>query len=85
MSKNYYSHVFLEKCKFIDKGKKISRYINGDLEISSDDSDEEASDESDKEVSEKSYVLPLTRNILKLNITLASFLGNYIYGHFCTI
>ena len=48
MGKNY-SQLFLEECKYIVQKKKIisSRYINDDLEISSDDFDGEASDESD--------------------------------------
>ena len=32
--KNYYSQVFLEECKYIDKEKKMTRYITNDLEIS---------------------------------------------------
>ena len=49
MGKNYYPQV-LEKYQW----KKISRYINDDLEISSDDSDEEASGESDRSDEEAS-------------------------------
>ena len=55
--KNYYLQVFLEECKYAAKGKKIPKYIIGDIEIPSD-SDRENSDEkstdrenSDKEVS----------------------------------
>lgn len=43
--KNYYPQVFLEKPKYIIKEKKITKYINDNLEFSSDDSDEEAADE----------------------------------------
>ena len=32
--KNYYPQVFLEECKYIDKEKKMTRYITNDLEIS---------------------------------------------------
>ena len=39
---------FLQKCKYIVKERKISRYTTDDLEISSDDSDEKAFDKSDK-------------------------------------
>ena len=38
---NYFSQVFLEKCKYIEKLKKMTRYITDDLGISCDDSDEE--------------------------------------------
>ena len=38
--------VFLEECKYIVSEKKISRCINVDTDISSDDSNQEASDES---------------------------------------
>ena len=55
--KSYYLQVFLEECKYAAKGKKIPKYIIGDIEIPSD-SDRENSDEkstdrenSDKEVS----------------------------------
>ena len=34
--KNYYSQVFLEKCKNVVKGKKIPKYIIDNTEISSD-------------------------------------------------
>ena len=43
MGKNYYPQLFLEKCEFIAKQKKTSRYINNDLETSSDDLDRAAS------------------------------------------
>ena len=55
--KNYYLQVFLEKCKYAAKGKKIPKYIIGDIEIPSDsgreNSDEKSTDRenSDKEVS----------------------------------
>ena len=34
--KNYYLLVFLEKCKYVVKEKKIPKYIIDDIEISSD-------------------------------------------------
>ena len=47
--KNYYPQVFLEKCKYVVKWRKISKYIIDDIEISSDsdreNSDKENSDE----------------------------------------
>ena len=33
----YYPQVFLKESKYIEKGKKVIKYINDDLEISSDD------------------------------------------------
>ena len=57
MGKNYYPQVFLDEYKYTVKEKKISQYINDDLEISSDDSYKEASYESDKECSDKSEKL----------------------------
>ena len=49
--KNYYPQVFLEKCKYVVKEKKIPKYIIDDIETSSD-SDRENSDEknSDEEI-----------------------------------
>ena len=44
--KNYYPQVFLEKCKYDVKEKKIPMHIIDDIEISSD-LDEENSDEED--------------------------------------
>ena len=38
IDKNYYPQVFLEECRYIDKEKKVIRYITDDLEISSNDS-----------------------------------------------
>ena len=38
--KNYYPQVFSKECKYVEKGKKVTRYITDDLEISCDDSDE---------------------------------------------
>ena len=49
MGKNYYPQV-LEKYQ----RKKISRYINDDLEISSDDSDESDEEASDLNFGEES-------------------------------
>ena len=43
IDKNYYPQVFLEECIYIFK-EKINRYINDDLKISFDESDEEISD-----------------------------------------
>ena len=43
--KNYYSKVFLEECKYVVKEKKTSKFITGDIETSSHDSDRENSDE----------------------------------------
>ena len=49
IGKNYHPQVLLEECKFVVIGEKISKYINDDIEISSDsdrkNSDEENSDE----------------------------------------
>ena len=52
--KSYYLQVLLEKCKNAVKGKKIPKYIIGDIEIPLD-SDRENSDEksSDRENSDK--------------------------------
>ena len=51
MDKSYYPTVFLKKCKYIIKEKKIGRYINKVLEISSDDSNEsgESKEDTDNE------------------------------------
>ena len=38
--KSYYPQVLLEECKYIVKERKVKIYINDDLEISSDGSDE---------------------------------------------
>ena len=43
--KIYYPQVFLEKCKYVAKEKKKSKFITDDTEFSSDDSDEENFDE----------------------------------------
>ena len=45
MGKNYFPQVFLEECKYIVKEKKMRKFINDDLGISSDESDEETSHE----------------------------------------
>ena len=52
IGKNYYPQVFLEKCKYVVKDKKIHKYITDDIEVSSDNSDkvdsnEESSDDSE--------------------------------------
>ena len=44
-SKNYYPWVILEECKYVAKEKKMSEYITDDIEMCSDDSDEETSNE----------------------------------------
>lgn len=43
ISKNCYSQVFLEECKYTVKEKNMSNFINDELDMSSDESDEEAS------------------------------------------
>ena len=43
MGKNYYPIVFLEEYKYV-KENKMTKFIKDELEISSDDSDEEAFD-----------------------------------------
>ena len=43
--KNYYLQVFLEKCKYVVKKKKILEYITEDINFFSDDFDREGSDE----------------------------------------
>ena len=37
---HYYPQVFLKECKYIEKEKKLIRYITSILKFSSDDSDE---------------------------------------------
>ena len=39
--KIYYSQVFLEECKYIEKEEKVTRYITDEIEISSYKSDKE--------------------------------------------
>ena len=34
---NYYPQVFLKECEYIEKEKKVIKFITDDLEISSDD------------------------------------------------
>ena len=43
--KNYYLQVFLEECKYVVKEKNKSKFITDNMEISSDNSDEENSNE----------------------------------------
>ena len=43
--KEYYPQIFLEKCKYAIKNKKIVNTINEDLELSESD---KSDDESDK-------------------------------------
>ena len=42
--KNYYPQVFLEKCKYVVKEKKMSKFITDRTGVSSDDFDRENSD-----------------------------------------
>ena len=42
MGKNYYPQLFLEECEYVVEENKISKFINNESEISSD---EEVSDE----------------------------------------
>ena len=42
MGKNYYPQLFLEECEYVVVENKISKFINNESEISSD---EEVSDE----------------------------------------
>ena len=51
--KNYYPQVFLEECKYVVKENKMPESITDDIEISSDDSDEEISD--DENFNEESF------------------------------
>ena len=44
-AENYYPQVFLEKCKYVVKGKTMSTFIIDDIEISFGDFDKEDSDE----------------------------------------
>ena len=44
IGKNYYTQVFLKKYKYIVKEKEVAKYINEDLEISHNDSDNEDSE-----------------------------------------
>ena len=41
IGKNFYPQLFLEECKYVVKEKKMSEYIADNIEISSDDSNEE--------------------------------------------
>ena len=45
--KNYYPQVFLEECENIVKKKKVPGYITDNIQISSNDSDDENFDEED--------------------------------------
>ena len=44
IGENYCPQLLLKECEFIVKEKKINKYINDDLELSLDESDEEISD-----------------------------------------
>ena len=46
---NYYPQVFLEECKHVIKEKKMTKYITGNMEISSDDSPGEDSNEENSD------------------------------------
>ena len=39
MAKNYYLQVYLEECKYVVKENMMNKFINDELEISFDDSD----------------------------------------------
>ena len=41
IGKNFYPQLILEECKYVVKEKKMSEYIADNIEISSDDSNEE--------------------------------------------
>ena len=56
MSKNYYPVLFSEECNCILKEKKVSRFINDNLEIYFDDSDEETSDKTEESWNESDEV-----------------------------
>ena len=66
--KNYYPQVLLEEWKYVVKGKKTSKFIIDNIEISSDDSDKEVSDEenSDEEFPMKKikYRIFFVKNIM---------------------
>ena len=49
-AENYYPQVFLEKCKYVVKGKTMSTFIIDDIEISFGDFDKEDSDEENSEI-----------------------------------
>ena len=44
IDKNYYPQEFWQKCKYIVEEKKMSKYIDDELEIPSDESYEKVSD-----------------------------------------
>ena len=44
--KNYYPQVFLEKCKYIVKERRMPEYINDDIEIFSDSNGEDSGEEN---------------------------------------
>ena len=44
--------MFLEECKYVVKEKKMTEYVNDEIEFSYDDSDRE---DSDKENSDEEY------------------------------
>ena len=50
-SKNYYPHVILGECNYVEKENKMTKFINDELKISFNVSDKELFDkESDEEV-----------------------------------
>ena len=53
--KNYYLLVFLEKCKYVVKEKKIPKYIIDDIEISSDSNKENSDEQNSDEENFKKY------------------------------
>ena len=62
--KNYYPHMFLEECKYVIKQKKMPKYINKDIEISSYGFDKEDSyvENSDEENSDDEYAHEIFSN-----------------------
>ena len=51
--KKNYPQVYLEECKYRVKKMQMSRFINGELESNSDDSDSEVESKSDTELMAK--------------------------------
>ena len=47
--KSYHPQVFLEEWRYVVKVKKMSEFITGNTESSSDDSDKEDSDEENSD------------------------------------
>ena len=49
VGKKYYPQVFLEECKYVKRRNKMFNYINGDLEMTSSDDDDEVYSEFDSD------------------------------------